>query len=87
LLSIATVTGVAPRVDLRINDFRLMEELVAHGHGIALMPRYASTHPGVTQRRLAGVRAARLYDLATRPRAAERPAVRAVLDAFTDVTP
>ncbi|WP_328813822.1 LysR family transcriptional regulator [Rhodococcus sp. NBC_00297] len=82
LLSIATVTGVAPRVNLRINDFRLMEELVAHGHGIALMPRHASTHPGVTQRRLAGVRAARIYDLATRPRAAERPAVRAVVDAF-----
>ena len=87
LLSIATVTGVTPRVNMRINDFRLIEELVAHGHGIALMPRYASTHPGVTQRRLAGVRAARVYDLATRPRAAERPAVRAVVDAFAEVTP
>ncbi|MGB3773103.1 MAG: LysR family transcriptional regulator [Rhodococcus sp. (in: high G+C Gram-positive bacteria)] len=83
LLSIAVVTGVEPRVAMRVNDFRLIEELVAHGHGIALMPRYASTHPLVAKCRLAGVRAARIYDVATRPRAAERPAVRAVLDAFT----
>ncbi|KIQ13502.1 LysR family transcriptional regulator [Rhodococcus sp. Leaf7] len=82
LLSIATVTGVTPRVIMRINDFRLTEELVAHGHGIALMPRYASAHPRVAKCRLAGVKAARIYDVATRPRAAERPAVAAVLDAL-----
>lgn len=93
LLSVATITGVTPRVVQRINDFRVMEELVAGGHGVALMPRFATTHPRVARCRIAGVKAARIYELATRPRADERPAVRAVVDAFeaevggTPVTP
>ncbi|NIL81192.1 LysR family transcriptional regulator [Rhodococcoides kroppenstedtii] len=84
LLSVAAVTGVEPRVVMRINDFRLIEELVSAGHGIALMPRYASAHPAVARCRLAGVRAARVYDVAIRPGADLRPAVRAVLRAFDD---
>lgn len=82
LNSIATVTGMQPRVVQRINDFRVTEELVAHDHGIALMPTHASTHPDVRRVHLVGVRAARIYDLATRPGAARRPAVAAVVDAF-----
>ena len=82
LTSIATVTGMQPRVVQRINDFRVTEEVVARGHGIALMPRWASTHPGVRRVRLAGVRAARTYDLATRPGAEQRPAVATVVEAF-----
>lgn len=82
LNSIATVTGMQPRVVQRINDFRVTEELVARGQAIALMPRWASTHPGVRRVRLAGVRAARLYDLATRPGADRLPAVAAVVEAF-----
>ena len=82
LESVAAVTGVRPRVVQRINDFRVIEELVAAGHGVALMPRHAVAHPGLVHTHLAGIRAARIYDLATRPAAAERPAVEAVLDAF-----
>lgn len=82
LRSIATVTGVEPRIVQRLNDFRMIETLVAAGYGVALMPRYVVTHPGLSQLRLSGVRAARLYDLVTRPRADTRPAIAAVLDSF-----
>ncbi|NEW48308.1 LysR family transcriptional regulator [Nocardia cyriacigeorgica] len=82
LRSIATVTGVEPRIAQRLNEFRMIETLVATGYGVALMPRHAVTHPELSVLRLSGVRAARLYELATRPRAEERPAIATVLDAF-----
>ncbi|MFC9994758.1 LysR family transcriptional regulator [Nocardia sp. NPDC127526] len=82
LRSIATVTGVQPRIAQRLNDFTVIEALVASGYGVALMPRYASRNPELVLLRLAGVRAARLYDLATRPHAEKRPAVATVLAAF-----
>lgn len=82
LLSVAAATGVRPRVIQRINDFRVTEELVARGHGVALMPRYAVGHPGVITRPLAGVRAGRIYELATRPNATTLPAIAATVDAF-----
>lgn len=82
LRSIATVTGVEPRITQRLNEFRMIETLVATGYGVALMPRHAVTHPELSVLRLSGVRAARLYELATRPRADDRPAIAAVLDAF-----
>lgn len=82
LLSVAAATGVQPRVMQRINDFRVTEELVARGHGVALMPRYAVVHPGLVRLPLAGVRAGRIYELATRPGAHALPAVAAVIDAF-----
>lgn len=82
LLSVAAVTGVQPRVVQRINDFRVTEELVARGHGVALMPRYAVVHPDLKRLPLSGVRAGRIYELATRPGARELPAVAAVVGAF-----
>ncbi|WP_067825594.1 LysR family transcriptional regulator [Nocardia inohanensis] len=82
LRSIATVTGVQPRIVQRLNEFSVIEALVASGYGVALMPRYAVRHPDLVVLRLAGVRAARLYDLATRPHAENRPAVATVIAAF-----
>ncbi|MFR9752680.1 LysR family transcriptional regulator [Nocardia sp. 004] len=82
LRSIATVTGVQPRIAQRLNDFRVIETLVATGYGVALMPRYAVSDPALAVLRLSGVRAARRYELATRPRADDRPAIAAVLAAF-----
>ncbi|QLY31289.1 LysR family transcriptional regulator [Nocardia huaxiensis] len=82
LRSIATVTGVQPRIAQRLNDFTVIEAMVATGYGVALMPRYAVRNPNLVMLRLAGVRAARVYDLATRPNAAKRPAVATVLAAF-----
>ncbi|NMN98416.1 LysR family transcriptional regulator [Antrihabitans stalactiti] len=82
LQSVATVTGVYPRVVQRLNDFNVIEHLVAAGHGVALMPRHAVRHAGLVVIPLAGVRAARVYELATRPNVEQRPSVAAVLDAF-----
>ncbi|MGV9666815.1 LysR family transcriptional regulator [Nocardia niigatensis] len=82
LRSIATVTGVQPRIAQRLNEFGVIEALVATGYGVALMPRYAVRHPDLVMLRLAGVRAARVYDLATRPHADKRPAVAMVIAAF-----
>ncbi|MFF0818016.1 LysR substrate-binding domain-containing protein [Rhodococcus sp. NPDC003318] len=82
LQSVAAATGMQPRVVQRINDFRVIENLVHAGIGVALMPRYVPTHHSVVSKRLTGVRAARIYELATRPAAVERPAVAAVLAAM-----
>ncbi|WP_328412624.1 LysR family transcriptional regulator [Nocardia sp. NBC_00403] len=82
LRSIATMTGVEPRIVQRLNDFRVIETLVAADYAVALMPRFAVAHPDLAVLRLSGVRAARLYELATRPHAEQRPAIAAVLAAF-----
>lgn len=82
LVSVAAATGVAPRVVQRINDFRVTEELVAHGHGVALLPRYAVAHPSLVRLPLSGVRAGRIYEIATRTGAQALPAVAAVVGAF-----
>ncbi|MFD0361935.1 LysR family transcriptional regulator [Nocardia sp. GCM10030253] len=82
LRSIATMTGVQPRIAQRLNDFRVIETLVAADYAVALMPRFAVAHPELAVLRLSGVRAARLYELATRPHAEKRPAIAAVLTAF-----
>lgn len=82
LRSIATMTGVQPRITQRLNDFRVIETLVAANYGIALMPRFVVADPNLVMLRLSGVRAARLYELATRPHAERRPAIATVLTAF-----
>lgn len=85
LRSLALATGATPRVVQRINDLSVTEELVAAGHGIALLPRYSTDDRGgrrLVRRPLAGVRAGRLVEAVLRTSTAERPAVAAVLDAL-----
>jgi len=85
LRSLAVATGATPRVVQRINDFAVTEELVAAGHGIALLPRYSTDDRGgrrLVCRPLAGVRAGRLVEAVLRTSTAQRPAARAVLDAL-----
>ncbi|QNG21023.1 LysR family transcriptional regulator [Rhodococcus triatomae] len=86
LLSVAAATGVQPRVVHRINDFRVIEEMVFAGHGVALLPRHAVARPGVVRLPLAGVRAARIYELARRSAADRSPAVARVLEGFREVS-
>ncbi|GAB86176.1 LysR family transcriptional regulator [Gordonia rubripertincta] len=81
LQSISAVTGVAPRVTQRMLDFTTIEALVAGGHGIALMPRFAVRHPRVKRLELKGVRAARVYEALARPRS--RSAVQQVVEHLT----
>ena len=85
LVSLAVVTGVQPRITQRINDFTAIEAMVAGGHGIALLPRFAVRNPEVVRLTLSGVRAARQYDLVHRPEALRRPAIRAVAQGLRDV--
>ncbi len=79
--AVAAGSGGPPRIVHRINDFGVVEALVAAGHGIALLPRYtAGRRPGVRLVPLAGVRAGRRIDALVRPDHAERLVVRQVLD-------
>lgn len=74
-------SGAAPRIVHRVNDFHVVEALVAAGHGVSLLPRY--TFGGGAHVRLvplAGVRAGRRIDALLRRDRAERLVVRRVLD-------
>ncbi|MGY1782403.1 LysR family transcriptional regulator [Geodermatophilus sp. SYSU D01036] len=86
LAAVAAGSGTAPRIAHRINDFSVVEALVAAGHGISLLPRFTGGgHPGVRLLPLVGVRAGRQVDALLRPDTAERLVVRRVLDALVDV--
>ncbi|SNR93036.1 DNA-binding transcriptional regulator, LysR family [Haloechinothrix alba] len=82
LRSVAIRTGMHPYVVQRINDFRVIEALVAAGHGVALLPRYSMAARGgrLVRRPLAGIRAARHIEAVLRAGGPTRPAVSAVLD-------
>ncbi|MCW2582550.1 MAG: putative transcriptional regulator [Klenkia sp.] len=80
LADVGLRSDTTPRVVQRINDFHVVEALVAAGHGIALLPRFAcGGHPGVRLVPLAGARAGRQVDVLVRPDVAERRAVAVVL--------
>lgn len=80
LADVGARSGVQPRVVQRINDFHVVEALVAAGHGVSLLPRYSSGgHPGVRLVPLVGVRAGRQVDALVRPDTAERAVVQVVL--------
>jgi DNA-binding transcriptional LysR family regulator len=78
--SIATLTGVAPRTKQRVNDFRVVEELVQAGIGIALLPRYVVLTRDLVRRPIADIRLARRIEAVTRSGADARPAIALVLD-------
>lgn len=80
LNSIATLTGVHPMITQRVNDFRIIEELVAAGLGIALMPRHVLLARPLVRMPIADIRIARRVEAVTRAGAAARPAVAVVLD-------
>lgn len=78
---LSAITGGAPHVTQRLNDFSVVEALVAAGHGISLLPRYTTSAQGRFRLLpLRGVRAARSIAALARPDRAERLAVRRVLD-------
>ena len=72
------------RIAQRIADNGIVEALVAAGHGIGILPRYTTRdhENGLTTRPLTGVRAGRLISALLRPDRAERPSVRAVVEAL-----
>jgi DNA-binding transcriptional LysR family regulator len=80
LRSLATIAGVHPRIVQRVNDFRVVEELVAAGIGVALLPRYVHTTRELARKPLSGMRIARRIEAVTRVGATARPAVAQVID-------
>ena len=85
LRSLATISGVNPRIVQRVNDFRVVEELVLAGIGIALVPRYSLTVRELVRKPLGGVHAARRIEAVTRAGAATRPAIASVIDILKSV--
>lgn len=85
LRSLAVISGVQPRIVQRVNDFRVVEELVLAGIGVALLPRYVLTARKVVRRPLAGVRIARRIEAVTRAGADARPAIATVLAQLQEV--
>ncbi|MEW2482617.1 LysR family transcriptional regulator [Mycobacterium sp. NPDC049093] len=80
LNSIAILSGVQPRITQRINDFRVVEELVQVGAGIALMPRYVRLTRELVRLPITDISVARRVEAVTRTGAAARPAVSVVLE-------
>jgi DNA-binding transcriptional LysR family regulator len=77
--SIATLTGTTPRITQRVNDFRVAEELVQAGIGIALLPRYVVLARNLVRRPISDIRLARRIEAVTRAGADARPAIALVL--------
>lgn len=78
--SIATIAGVTPRITQRVNDFRVVEELVQAGIGIALLPRYVVLARNLVRRPISDIRLARRIEAVTRAGADARPAIALVLE-------
>lgn len=83
--SLAVMSGVQPRIIQRINDFRVVEELVLAGVGIALLPRHAPTVRELIRRPVDGINIARRVEAITRTGAAKRPAIAAVVNILKGV--
>lgn len=85
LTALAAASDTPPSVAFRTIHLPVIENLVAAGHGIALVPRYTSGTRAAGRFRLAtlaDVRAGRRIEALARPDRAVRPAVRTVLEAL-----
>ncbi|MDH6180413.1 DNA-binding transcriptional LysR family regulator [Microbacteriaceae bacterium SG_E_30_P1] len=87
LRDIEAANGTPARIAQRIADNGVVEALVAAGHGIAILPRFTTRdrENGLITRPLEGIRSRRLISALTRPDRAERPSVRAVVRALSDI--
>jgi DNA-binding transcriptional LysR family regulator len=85
LRSLGTMSGVQPRIVQRVNDFRVVEELVLAGVGVALLPRYVHTVRELVRKPLDGLHAARRIEAVTRVGATSRPAIAAVIEILKSV--
>lgn len=85
LRGVEQALGEPPLVHQRLRDNRLIEDLVAAGDSLAVLPRY-TTRPSddIVLRELVDVPARRYLSAVMRPDRAERRAVQTVLEALTD---
>jgi len=84
LRGIEAANGTPAHVIQRFADNGIVESLVSAGHGIGILPRFTTRdrENGLITRPLKGVRASRLISALLRPDRAERPSVRAVVEAL-----
>jgi DNA-binding transcriptional LysR family regulator len=78
-----SIGGFEPDVRYRVNDLRLLLELVASGRATAIVPALGNPQ-GVTIRPIAEVRFSRALFVATRASDRERPSTSAVVAAVKD---
>jgi len=72
-----------PRIVQRFSDTRIIEALVASGHGVAILPRFTAVlSSAVELRPLVGIVAERHICLLMRPDRAERPSVQLLVAAL-----
>jgi DNA-binding transcriptional LysR family regulator len=86
LTAIAARAGSPMRVVRRTTHLPLMENLIARGHGIALLPRHTTRERAEGRLALvplADIRAGRFIEALMRPDRSARRAVQVVLDALT----
>ena len=85
LTAMAAAADTPPEVGFRTIHLPVIENLVAAGHGVALVPRFTSGTRAAGRfhlAELADVRAGRRIEALVRPDRAVRPAVRTVLEAL-----
>jgi DNA-binding transcriptional LysR family regulator len=85
LSALSMQAGRPPKIIFRTTHLPLAENLVASGHGIALLPRYSAKSRAsgtFALLPLAGIRAGRHLEALSRPDREARRAVRLVLDAL-----
>lgn len=85
--AIAAVSGGAPEIVHRINDYATVAELVGTGNVLGVIPRYtagASVGDGVVLLPLEGIANRRRIDLLARPESLRRLSVRRVADALRE---
>lgn len=85
LNSLTVLSGIAPRIAQRVNDFRVVEELVHAGIGVALMPRHVRLARPLVRLPISDITLARRVEAVTRTGASARPAVAATLDALCTI--
>lgn len=77
---LASMAGFTPRVVHRVDSLELVDELIAAGLGVALLPRGRASRRGVSVRPLKGPQAILRAYAVVRPGRDRWPPVRAVLD-------
>ncbi|HXD28477.1 MAG TPA: LysR family transcriptional regulator [Arthrobacter sp.] len=85
LAAVAAVSGGAPQIIHRINDYATVATLVSTGNVLGVIPRYtagASVGPGVVLLPLEGIANRRRIDLLARPESMRRVSVRRVAEAL-----
>lgn len=83
--AISAVSGAAPRIIHRINDYATVAALVASGNVIGIIPRYtagAAVGKNVVLRGLEGIANRRRIDLLARPESMHRRSVQLVAQAM-----